>query len=252
MAIDPPTTERPPKWAQVLVSAANARNRARELQEVYSMADLSAAWEACGGCCAVSGLPFGLQVCGDGQAKRPFAPSLDRIDRHKPYCRDNVRLVVSIANFAMNAWGDEPLLQLASALQRKHGERPPPSITAPPDGDLDDVATIDTELVETDRGTLTFPPRPDMHRPILDLLRRGPRSSREIEDALAERFGITNEMRTAMLRSFCPAWRNHVAWALVDLSRHRRGTGEIERVESKPAFGGGSMGVYRLAVPSLS
>ena len=30
MAIDRPTTERPPKWAQVLVSAANARNRARE------------------------------------------------------------------------------------------------------------------------------------------------------------------------------------------------------------------------------
>src|SRR5271156_4618357 len=109
MAIDPPGAERPPKWAQVLVNAANARNRARESQEVYSMDDLSAAWEANRGCCAISGLPFGLQVVGDGQAKRPFAPSLDRIARKKPYRRDNVRLVVSIANFAMNAWGDEPL-----------------------------------------------------------------------------------------------------------------------------------------------
>ena len=59
---------------------------------------------------------------GTATRSRPFAPSLDRIDRHKPYRRDNVRLVVSIANFAMNAWGDEPLLQLASALQRKHGD----------------------------------------------------------------------------------------------------------------------------------
>ena len=124
--------------------------------------------------------------------------------------------------------------------------RSPPAERAPSDGDLDNVATIDTELVETDEGTLTFPPRPDMYRPILNLLRHGPRSSREIENALAERFGITIKMRTAMLRSGCPAWRNHVAWALVDLGMHGRGTGEIKRIESKPAPGGGSMGVYRL------
>jgi hypothetical protein len=53
-------------------------------------------------------------------------------------------------------------------------------------------------------------------------------------------------MRKALLRSGRPAWRNHVAWALVDLSRHDRGTGEIERIESKPAPDGGSMGIYRL------
>jgi Mrr restriction endonuclease-like protein len=245
--IDPPDSNRPPKWARTLVSAANARNRVRESQEVFSMVDLAAVWEACSGCCAISGLPFGLQVVGDGQAKRPFAPSLDRIDRHKPYRRDNVRLVAAIANFAMNAWGIEPLLHLATALHRKHGDRAPPAKPAPSDGDLDEVATIDTELVETDVGILTFPPRPDMLPPILDLLRHGPTSSREIENALAERFGITAKMRTAMLRSGCPAWRNHVAWALVDLGRHNRGTGEIERVKGTPAPDGGSMGIYRLA-----
>ena len=208
MAIDPPDTEPPPKWARVLVNAANARNHARESPEVYSIADLCAAWEACSGCCAISGLPFSLQVYGDGQARRPFAPSLDRIDRHKPYRRDNVRLVVSVANFAMNAWGDGPLLQLASAVYSKHGDRPAPAQRAPSDGELDAVATIDTELVETDLGPLPYPPRPDMHRPILDLLRHGPRSSRDIEKALAERFGITTEMQKAMLRNGCPAWRN--------------------------------------------
>jgi hypothetical protein len=246
MAIDPPTVTHPPKWAQVLVSAANARNRTRGSEDVYSMTDLDAAWKACGGCCAISGLPFSLQVVGDGQAKRPFAPSLDRVDRHKPYGRDNVRLVVSIANFAMNAWGDAPLLQLASALHGKYGDQSPPADFAPSDGDLDEVATIDAELVETNRGTLTFPPRPDMHQPILDLLQRGPRSSREIENALAERFGITTQARMALLRSGCPAWRNHIAWALVDLGTHERGTGDIERVENKPAPRGGTMGIYHL------
>jgi hypothetical protein len=91
------------------------------------MADLAAAWNACSGRCAVSGMAFGLQIVGDGEAKRPFAPSLDRIDRHKSYRRKNVRLVVSIANFAMNAWGDIPLLQLTSAIHKKHTDCLPPS-----------------------------------------------------------------------------------------------------------------------------
>ena len=75
MSIDPPNSEPPPKWAQTLVNAANGRNRARGSSEIYVTADLIAAWKACGGCCAFSGLPFGFQVIGNGQAKRPFAPS---------------------------------------------------------------------------------------------------------------------------------------------------------------------------------
>jgi hypothetical protein len=209
MSIQPPTTDPPPKWAQVLVNAAKGRNRARSLAgepvELYSMADLVSAWEECGGRCAVSGLPFDLQEVGDGQAKRPFAPSLDRISRHNPYRRDNVRLVVSIANFAMNAWGLPPLLRLATAAHAKHGDRSTPMTRGPSDADLDEIAAIDQELVETNVGTLAFPPRPDLHERILGLLRNGPKSSREIEDDLAERFGVTHEMRTALLRSGCPA-----------------------------------------------
>ncbi|GEM_PF-4448664 len=248
MPIDPPDGDRRPKWASALVSAANARNRARKSEKiVYSMPDLIAAWDACGGVCYVSGLPFDFRVVGDGQAKRPFAPSLDRIDRHKPYQRGNVRLVVSIANFAMNAWGDDPLLQLASAVHKKHGDQSPPAKRAPSDrDDLNDEAIIDTEPVETDIGIIRFPPRPDMHRPILALLRSGQQSSRHLENVLAERFGITASMRRALLRSGCPAWRNHVSWALVDLGEHNRGTGEIERIDSQPAPDGGSMGIYRL------
>jgi hypothetical protein len=211
------------------------------------MSDLEAAWKNCGGSCAVSGMPFDFRAVGDGQARHPFAPSLDRIDRHKSYRRDNVRLVISIANFAMNAWGEEPLHQLATALHQKYGNRTLLAMHGPSDSDIDNIATIDAERVETDEGIVSFPPRPDLYWPILDLLRGGPRSSREIENALAERFGITIFMRRAMQRSRCPAWRNHVAWALVDLSRHTRGTGRIERIESKRAPDGGSMGIYRLA-----
>lgn len=249
MSIDPPDSQPPPKWARTLVNAANGRNRVREADDVFSMADLIAAWNACGGRCRLSGMPFSLEVIGDGQAKHPFAPSLDRIDRHRPYCRDNVRLVVSIANFAMNAWGEKPLQQLASALHHKRGDREPPSEPTPSDGELDDIATLDSEPAETDIGILPFPPRPDMHPAILQLLRRGPRPSREIENELATRFGITSPMRTAKLGNGHPAWRNHVAWALQDLVSHkngRRGTGQIERIGSERTRDGGSMGIYRL------
>lgn len=212
------------------------------------MADLDAAWEACGGRCAFSGMPFSLQAYGDGQAKRPFAPSLDRIDRHKPYHRNNVRLVTCVANFAMNAWGDEPVLRMASALHRKCGDYSPSNRPAPSDSNLGDVAVIDMDRVETDTGILALPTRPDMQAAILQLLEDEPRSSRDLENALAERFGITARMRSIRQSNNCPVWRNHVAWVLVDLGNHNRGTGQIERINGKVAPDGGTMGIYRLKV----
>src|SRR3546814_15533675 len=43
----------------------------------------------------------------------PFAPSLDRIDSGQGYLKGNVRLVCTIANFALNQWGDSVLRRLA-------------------------------------------------------------------------------------------------------------------------------------------
>jgi hypothetical protein len=76
-------------------------------------------------------------------------------------------------------------------LHKKSGDRAPQTERAPADGDLDNMAEIDAEFVETDVGT-GFPPRPDMRRPLIDLLRAGPLSSQTIEYALAKRFCITN------------------------------------------------------------
>ena len=90
-----------------------------------------------------------------------------------------MRLVVAVANIAMNAWGDESVLQMATGLHRKHGDRSAPANREPSDSDLDDVATIDTDLVETDVGILPFPPRPDVPEAILKLLLHGAQSSRD-------------------------------------------------------------------------
>ena len=244
MAIEPPDRTAPPTWAQVLVNAANSRNILRGSPDKYTHDDLCAAWKRSKGKCEVSGLDFDFEIYGNGQAKRPFAPSLDRINPDRPYCRDNVRLVVSIANFAMNAWGDGPLKVLATGVHRLHGEQRHETKQSPKDADLDNMAAIDEEFVDTDRGTLPFPKRRDMHQPTLDFLREKTRTSREIEDHLANEFGVTPAMRSGRLKNGTPAWRNHVAWVLVDLVEHSRGTSQIKRIETIRLKGGGSTGVY--------
>lgn len=247
MKIEPPDGHRLPKWAKDLLKAANTRNRVRGSQQaVYRIDDLIAAWEACGGCCAFSGMPFSFEIVGDGQARRPFAPSLDRIDRHKPYQRDNVRLVAAVANFAMNAWGDKPVLRMANAMRNSRGDHLSLATDTPSDAKLDEVATTDMEFMETSNGIVAFPPRPDLRNPVLEILKDGPQSSRDLEDRLAERFGITKDMRNIKLQSNIPVWRNQVSWVLVDLGKNNLGTAQIKCIRKIRLPDGGSMGIYRL------
>ena len=63
------------------------------------------------GRCAVTGAPFSFAKYGLTE-KRPFAPSIDRIDASRGYTRNNCRVVCSIANLAMNAWGEGALRDL--------------------------------------------------------------------------------------------------------------------------------------------
>jgi len=65
------------------------------------------------GRCAVSGIVFSDELHERSFVKRPFEPSLDRIDSAKGYTTENVRLVVVIANFAMGQWGEDVLRRLA-------------------------------------------------------------------------------------------------------------------------------------------
>ena len=61
--------------------------------------------------CSLTGLEFDFNH-GKGlyRTKNPYAPSLDRIDCLKGYTEDNVRLICSCVNIALNDWGKEILL----------------------------------------------------------------------------------------------------------------------------------------------
>jgi hypothetical protein len=69
--------------------------------------------------CAITGAKFSFDRYGN-TLKRPFVPSIDRIDSSKGYTMDNCRVVCSITNIAMNAWGEKPLLTIIQAGAKRY------------------------------------------------------------------------------------------------------------------------------------
>ena len=72
------------------------------------------------GRCQVTGIPFSC-IKINGSSRRPYYPSIDRIDSKKGYTKDNIRVVTVAYNFACNEWGDSPLLEIARRLHCKDG-----------------------------------------------------------------------------------------------------------------------------------
>lgn len=73
-----------------VAAGAMQRARARGLPVDPNLVALTFdLFEAQGARCALTGIGFDLRVVGTGQARRPFAPSLDRIDASAGYTRDN-------------------------------------------------------------------------------------------------------------------------------------------------------------------
>lgn len=70
------------------------------------------------GVCEVTGITFELSIKG-GCERRPFAPSLDRIDSSKGYVFSNCRLVCGIVNTAMGAWGEGIFWRMVRAARKR-------------------------------------------------------------------------------------------------------------------------------------
>ena len=66
-----------------------------------------------GGRCEVSGVPFNFDYHGK---RRPYAPSIDRINSDVGYTPENSRLVCYLVNVGMNCWGDEQFLRVCRAV----------------------------------------------------------------------------------------------------------------------------------------
>ena len=77
--------------------------------------------------CALTGIKFDAGTI-DGTRRRPFAPSLDRIDSDAGYVAGNVRLVTLIANIARADFGDAAFFMMCKSAHRNR-----PEIQQPPE-----------------------------------------------------------------------------------------------------------------------
>lgn len=91
--------------------------KARGIQFNLSMSELAYVYRRNNGCCALTGIPFSWDK--GPWLRRPWAPSIDRIDNAKGYTRTNVRIVCGAVNFAMNEWGEDVLRKIAEGLLRQ-------------------------------------------------------------------------------------------------------------------------------------
>jgi hypothetical protein len=99
----------------------NAAARKREFK--LSMGSYELLVSEAEGCCQVTGIQFNKAKV-NGSSRRPFYPSIDRLDNRVGYEYDNIRLVCVAYNIACNEWGDEVFGELAAALLgKKHWKR---------------------------------------------------------------------------------------------------------------------------------
>jgi hypothetical protein len=92
--------------------------KARALEFDIAVAEIIAIAQKQKWRCAVTGIKFSLRKI-DGKRRKPFAPSVDRIDSAKGYIKGNVRVVCLATNLAINEWGDEIFLSQAKGATRK-------------------------------------------------------------------------------------------------------------------------------------
>jgi len=99
--------------ANTLMSNARARCKSKSV-EIY----ITQQWveeHLTRGTCELTGIPFSFEPPPEGLTRRPDAPSLDRINKHKHYTEDNTRVILWAVNCALAEYGTEIMLPILKA-----------------------------------------------------------------------------------------------------------------------------------------
>lgn len=105
-------SEAPKSWIYATVMNCRQRAKQKGIACTLTASQIRMIMLRSGGRCELTGLRFTTENPERARA-RPFFHSLDRIDSRAGYTIDNVRLVCSAANIALNAWGEEVFRELA-------------------------------------------------------------------------------------------------------------------------------------------
>jgi hypothetical protein len=109
-----------PAWASKAFHAARYRAKKAEMPFTLVRADMISMLVRAGGRCEVSGLPFTIDRF-SAAMRRPFVPSLDRIDSSLGYTAENCRLVLFAINVALSDWGADVFHLIATSVGKRIG-----------------------------------------------------------------------------------------------------------------------------------
>jgi hypothetical protein len=99
-----------------LLHSARTRAKTKGLDYNLTLEWLLDTYEKQNHVCLLTGLPFDFSHnLSLARSFAPFSPSLDRIDPKKGYTIDNVRLVVTAINLALNNFGEDTFTKVAQA-----------------------------------------------------------------------------------------------------------------------------------------
>lgn len=108
--------------ARSLYQATRKNARARGHEFMLTEDDVVELIVSSQGRCAVSGITLSTdrgELPAGKKMRRPWAPSIDRVDSTRGYVLGNCRIVCCAANYAMSQWGEEVLIEMAKSIARK-------------------------------------------------------------------------------------------------------------------------------------
>jgi len=112
------------EWVGPLMWQSKTRAKKKGLSFTLTYELMAEMVKRAAGRCEVTGIPFRFGEWEKGRhQKRPYAPSIDRIDANGGYVFENCRLVCVCVNNGMGKWGEEILGEMARAYVDKHGAR---------------------------------------------------------------------------------------------------------------------------------
>lgn len=100
--------------ANTLMSNARRRCIAKGIELAITQAWVEA--HLTRGTCEITGLHFCFEPRDDKTTRRWDAPSLDRIDKDKPYTEDNTRVILWAVNCALSEYGTKIMLPILKAM----------------------------------------------------------------------------------------------------------------------------------------
>ena len=114
----PPRTQSafPEGWAKKSYASIRGAAKYRKIAFEISFQQYEELLAQAKGRCTLTGIPFEFSAPTAPRRRRPFAPSLDRIDSTVGYTPTNCRLVCCAVNFALGDWGMETLMRVARNL----------------------------------------------------------------------------------------------------------------------------------------